>query len=152
MRPRLALAALALACVCALQLMAMLLAPPRHLPHTVTLRLAPGESLVLGRTELAAPRAASRQFTLRRDAGGLWWLRNTNPAQAAVLLRGEERLHSGSVALAAGQRLQAGAAFFDVVAAQDSRPSRLLVWRLLLDHDRSTLATKQPCAALCAWI
>lgn len=121
MNPRLLLAALALACLCALQLLAMLLAPPRHLPHTVTLRLPPGESLTLGRAELAAPRAASRQFTLRRDAGGRWWLRNDNPAQAAVLLRGEERLHSGSLALAPGQRLQAGAAVFEVVAAEDRR-------------------------------
>lgn len=121
MSPRLALAALALACVCALQLLAVLLAPPRHLPHTVTLRLAPGDSLALGRAELAAPRAASRQFTLRRDTEGRWWLRNTNPAQAAVLLRGKERLHSGSMPLAPGQRLQAGAAVFEVVAAEDGR-------------------------------
>ena len=118
---RLALAALALACVCALQFVAILLAPPRHLPHTVTLRLQPGESVVLGRTELAAPRAASRQFSLRRDAGGRWWLRNSNPAQAAVLVRGKERLHSGSLALAAGQRLQAGAIVFEVVAAEPGR-------------------------------
>lgn len=121
MSPRLALAALALACVGALQFLAMLLAPPRHLPHTITLRVAPGEALALGRAELAAPRAGNRQFSVRRDAGGRWWMRNSDPAQAAVLVRGQERLHSGSLALSAGQRLQAGAAIFDIVAARDGR-------------------------------
>lgn len=121
MSPRLALAALALAGVCALQLLAMLLAPPRYLPHTVTLRLAPGESLALGRAELAAPRAANRQFSVLRDTGGRWWLRNDDPAQAAVLVRGAQRLHGGSLPLAAGQRLQAGAALFEIVAAGDNR-------------------------------
>ncbi|MGI4845294.1 MAG: FtsW/RodA/SpoVE family cell cycle protein [Janthinobacterium lividum] len=121
MKPRLALAALALAGVCALQLLAMLLAPPRYLPQAVTLQLAPGESLVLGRAELAAPRAASRQFSVRRDDAGRWWLRNDNPAQAAVLVRGDERLHSGSLALGVGQRLQAGAALFEILAASRDR-------------------------------
>ncbi|KFI05841.1 FtsW/RodA/SpoVE family cell cycle protein [Massilia sp. BSC265] len=121
MRPHLSCAALALACVCVLQFLAVLLAPPRHLPETVTLRLAPGESLTLGYAELAAPRATARQFSVRRDADGRWWMRNSNPAQAAVLVRGEERLHTGSLALAAGQRLQAGVAVFEVVAASGSR-------------------------------
>ncbi len=110
-------AGLALACVCALHLLAVLMAPPRYLPGAITLKLAPGESVSLGRSELAAPRAADGQFLVRRDAGGRWWLRNTSPAQAAVLTRGEERLRTGSLALAAGQRLQAGATIFDVVAA-----------------------------------
>lgn len=121
MTPRLACAALALACLCALQLLAVLLAPPRHLPQAVTLRLAPGASLMLGRAELAAPGAAERQFAVRRDAAGRWWLRNASPAHTAVLVRGEERLHTGSLALVSGQRLQAGAALFEVVAASADR-------------------------------
>lgn len=118
---RLAGAALALACVCALQLLAVLLAPPRHLPQLLTLRLAPGESRTLGQAELAAPRAAAQQFSVRRDGAGRWWLRNLSPAQDAVLVRGGERLHTGSVALAAGQRLQAGGALFEVLAADRER-------------------------------
>ncbi|QOY96308.1 FtsW/RodA/SpoVE family cell cycle protein [Massilia sp. UMI-21] len=121
MIPRRGAAALALALLCALQLLATLRAPPRYLPAALTLRVAPGESVSLGRAELAAPRAAARQFTVGRDAAGRWWLRNTSPAQDAVLVRADERLHSGSVVLAAGQRLQAGATVFDVLAAGEDR-------------------------------
>lgn len=121
MSRRFSAAALALACICALQLLAMLLTPPRYLPAEVTLALAPGESLSLGRAELAAPRAAAHQFTLRRDAAGRWWLRNASPGQPALLVRGEERLQTGSVELAAGQRLRAGAAGFEVAAADGER-------------------------------
>ncbi|RZA34025.1 MAG: hypothetical protein EOP92_17800 [Lysobacteraceae bacterium] len=121
MNPRLAAAALALACVCALQLLATLLAPPRYLPQEVTVRLAPGQSITLGRTELGAPRAAQQQFTLRRDGAGRWWLRNASPAQAAVLARGDLRQQTGSIVLAPGQRLQAGAARFEVAGADTGR-------------------------------
>ncbi len=119
--PRLAWAGLALSCICALQLLAMLLTPPRYLPSAISLRLAPGESITLGRAELAAPRTGAQQFTVRRDAAGRWWLRNVNPGQAAVLVRGDERLHTGSFPLAAGQRLQAGSTVFEVAAAGDGR-------------------------------
>lgn len=114
-------AALALGLVCALQLAVLLLAPQRYLPSDIALRLAPGESATLGRAELAAPRAAGRQFVVRRDAAGRWWLRNIHPAQPAVLLRGDEREATGSMALAAGQRVQLGAASFDVRAAGPGR-------------------------------
>lgn len=114
-------AALALGLVCALQLAALLLTPQRYLPSDIALRLAPGESATLGRAELAAPRAAARQFAVRRDAAGRWWLRNIHPAQPAVLLRGDEREVTGSMALAAGQRMRLGAASFDVRAASAGR-------------------------------
>ncbi|MEW6759929.1 MAG: FtsW/RodA/SpoVE family cell cycle protein [Pseudomonadota bacterium] len=118
---RLLWAALALGLVCALQLAALLNTPTRHLPAHIALRLAPGESATLGRAELAAPRADARQFLLRRDLEGRWWLRNTHPAQPAVLLRGEARQASGTLALAAGQRLQLGAARFEVLEADARR-------------------------------
>ncbi|CAN7430948.1 FtsW/RodA/SpoVE family cell cycle protein [Massilia sp. LjRoot122] len=121
MKLRLAGAALALACVCLLQLLAMLLAPPRYLPESISLRLAPGTSATLGHAELAAPRAAAQQFVVRRDGAGRWWLRNASPAQAAVLTRGGQRLRTGSLSLAAGQQLQAGAALFEIVAADHER-------------------------------
>jgi len=115
------LAALALGLVCALQLAVLLLTPQRHLPAEIALRLAASESITLGRAELAAPRAAARQFTVRRDADGRWWLRNIHPAQPAVLLRGGERQSTGSTALAAGQRLQLGAVPFEVTSADAGR-------------------------------
>ncbi|MGG7605915.1 FtsW/RodA/SpoVE family cell cycle protein [Massilia sp. BKSP1R2A-1] len=118
---RLPWAALALGLVCALQLAALLNTPVRYLPAHIQLRLAPGESATLGRAELAAPRADARQFLLRRDAGGRWWMRNTHPAQPAVLLRGEAKQATGTLLLAAGQRLQLGAARFDVIEAGAGR-------------------------------
>ncbi|SFD11497.1 FtsW/RodA/SpoVE family cell cycle protein [Massilia yuzhufengensis] len=121
MSTRLACAALALACVCALHLAALLNAPQRFLPAQVAVTLAPGASSTLGRAELAAPRAAARQFVVRRDAAGHWWLRNASPAQAALLTQGGQRLHTGSVAIATGQRLQAGAALFELADVRDGR-------------------------------
>lgn len=118
---RLLWAALALGLVCALQLAALLSTPLRYLPAHIQLRLAPGESATLGRAELAAPRADARQFLLRRDAGGRWWMRNTHPAQPAVLLRGEAKQATGTLLLAAGQRLQLGAARFEVIEAGAGR-------------------------------
>ena len=118
---RLLCAALALGLVCVLQLAALLNTPTRHLPAEITLRLAPGATATLGRAELAAPRAGARQFLIRRSVDGRWWLRNTHPAQPAVLLRGEERQPTGSLALATGQRLQLGAALFDVDQSGDGR-------------------------------
>jgi len=118
---RLLWAALALGLVCALQLAAVLFTPTRHLPTEIALRLLPGESTTLGQSELAAPRAGARQFGVRRDSEGRWWLRNTHPAQPAVLLRGDAREATGSLALAAGQRLQLGAAMFEVREANEDR-------------------------------
>ncbi len=118
---RLLWAALALGLVCALQLAALLFTPTRHLPADISLHLKPGESATLGRAELAAPRAGARQFVVRRDATGRWWLRNTHPAQPAALLRGDAKQATGNLVLAAGQRLQLGAAQFDVLEADADR-------------------------------
>ncbi len=118
---RLPWAALALVLVCALQLAALLNTPVRYLPAQIALRLAPGESATLGRAELAAPRADARQFLLRRDREGRWWLRNPHPAQPAMLLRGDARQATGTLPLAAGQRLQLGAARLAVLEANEGR-------------------------------
>ncbi|VXB08097.1 FtsW/RodA/SpoVE family cell cycle protein [Massilia sp. 9I] len=121
MTPRSIAAAAALLLVCGLQLLAVLLVPPRYLPSEIALRLVPGAQQTLGRAELAAPRAAAQQFSVRRDSAGRWWLHNASPAQGAVLTRGDERLHTGSVLLVTGQRLQAGASIFEVATAGKGR-------------------------------
>ena len=119
-RPRMALGAatacILLALLCAVQLLAVLRAPAAWLPHTIAVTLRAGESIVLGRQELGAPRAAPRQLTLWRDAAGAWWLRNLEPAQPIVLRRGDERARSSDVPLARGQQIQAGATRFAVLA------------------------------------
>lgn len=110
-----------LALLCAVQLLALLKAPSAWTPGDISVTLRPGESIMLGRHELGAPRAAPRQLVLRRDHDGGWLLRNAEPQQPLVLRRGEERQRSSDLALATGQRLQAGALQLQVVAAGGGR-------------------------------
>ena len=110
-----------LALLCAVQLLALIKTPAAWTPSAIAVTLAPGESVMLGRQELGAPRAAARQLVLRRDHDGAWLLRNAEPRQAVVLRRGDARERSSELPLAAGQRIQAGALRLEVVAAQAGR-------------------------------
>lgn len=112
---RTAVAALLLL-VCALQLLALLRAPAAWMPSQITVTLARGAALELGRAALAAPLADDDQLRLRRDAGGAWWIANEG-ASPLRLIDGERQHKSGSVAVARGQRFQLGAARFTVDAA-----------------------------------
>ncbi|MEG0043875.1 MAG: hypothetical protein RR763_19585, partial [Massilia sp.] len=109
-------ASILLALLCAVQLLAILRAPVVWLPREIAVTLQPGASIVLGRAELGAPRAAARQLTLRRDIAGAWWLRNLEPVQPIVLRRGDARVRTSDVPLERGQQIQAGAARFTVLA------------------------------------
>src|SRR5690606_17422903 len=80
-----------LALLSAVQLLALRNAPAAWTPGDISVTLRPGESIMLGRQELGAPRAAPRQLVLRRDPDGGWLLRNAEPQQPLVLRRGEER-------------------------------------------------------------
>jgi cell division protein FtsW len=106
-----------LAALCGLQVLALLRAPEAWLPAAITVKLAPGESIVLGQHELAAPQADRNHLSLRRDAQDGWMLRNLSASRQVVLMRdaGEQRM--GSVPLQAGQRFQIDSALFDVQAA-----------------------------------
>lgn len=110
-----------LALLCAVQLLALVKAPAAWTPGEIAVTLRPGESIMLGRQELGAPRAAPRQLVLRRDLDGGWLLRNAEPQQPVVLRRGDERQRSSDLPLAAGQRIQAGALQLRVVAAGHGR-------------------------------
>lgn len=112
----LSLAACALALVCALQLLCVLRAPAAFSPSRIDVRLQPGEALVLGRRELAAPQAAADQLALRRDAAGRWWVGNAGAGRLAWERNGVLR-RAGSIVPQPGQRFQLGAAVFDVNAA-----------------------------------
>lgn len=103
--------------LCALMLVSLMRTPAAWTPAQVDITLGPDESIVLGRAELGAPRAAPRQLVLRRNADGGWLVRNLEPLQPLVLRQGEARQRSSDVVLAHGQRIQAGAARFTVIAA-----------------------------------
>jgi cell division protein FtsW len=109
------------ALLCGLQAFSLWRAPAAWMPAAITLRLAPGESIVLGRHELAAPQADKVHLSLRREASGAagtnggWTLRNLSASRQVVLQRdgGDQRM--GSAALQGGQRVQVGAAVFEVL-------------------------------------
>ena len=114
-----ALAACALGLLCALQLLAIGRAPTAWMPARIEVALAAGESLALGRHELAAPHAERTHLVLRRDQAGNWWLRNAGYGRPLLLQRAHGDDRTGAVRLVAGQRFQLGTAHFSVEAASD---------------------------------
>ena len=112
-----ALAAGLLALLCALQLLSLWRAPAAWLPAVISIDLKPGESITLGRNELAAPQADQHHLGLRRDASGHWFARNVSGARQLLLQRGALERRTGSVALHTGQRFQIGATLFTIDGA-----------------------------------
>ena len=112
-----------LAALFALQALALLRAPAAWQPRAIRVALAPGETVTLGRRELAAPHADREHLALRRDARDGWMLRNLSATRQVVVLgsaddrpnRREQRL--GSTALAPDETFQVDRALFKVVAA-----------------------------------
>ena len=137
-RPGAVTAFFLLSLVCALQLLALLRTSDAWLPARIDVTLRAGESVVLGRQELGAPRAAQRQMLLRRDSGGAWHMRNLAPAQPLVLRSGEARERSSDMPLSRGQVIHAGAARLAVSAAGDGRVT-LLDGAARLDYDGAAL-------------
>ncbi len=116
------LAAAALALLCALQALAVLRMAPALFPSQVTVTLAPGRSIELGRAELAAPQADPRHLRLRRDGAGRWFIASASGVQGLRVEHGTGegiRTRSGSLALQAGQRFRLGAAQYTVDSASD---------------------------------
>ncbi len=112
-----AIAIAALALLCALQLFGLLRAPALWSPAAISVTVAPGESVSLGRRELAAPLADPAHIRLRRDMDGRWWLRNTSAGKQLVLERGQQKSRTGTASPAAGQQLGIGQDQFTVIAA-----------------------------------
>lgn len=108
-RPPLFLAGAALLSVlCLLQLVALLRAPAAWMPSAIHVRIAPGESVSLGRDELAAPHAQGRHLAIGRRADGSWFIRAAEGAPGVTLVRGKTEQRTGSVVLAEGQRFAIG--------------------------------------------
>ncbi|QYF93357.1 FtsW/RodA/SpoVE family cell cycle protein [Massilia sp. PAMC28688] len=111
--------AIGLALLCLLQLLCLWRAPAVFYPAAVSVALARGQSVTLGRAELAAPQAAARHLRLRRDAGGNWWVRNISAGRQVTLVHGDVARRMGSAPLHAGQWFQIGASRFVVGTADD---------------------------------
>jgi cell division protein FtsW len=115
--PRWSVTGVALALLCLLQLLCLWRTPAVWAPSTIAVAIQPGQSLVLGQQELAAPQADRNHVALRRDMAGRWWIRNVSAGHQLLLQRGSAESHMGSAALAAGQQLRIGAALFSISAA-----------------------------------
>ncbi|MFC3457455.1 FtsW/RodA/SpoVE family cell cycle protein [Massilia haematophila] len=111
------LATAALLLLCALQALALLRMAPAFSPAQVTLRLAPGAAIELGRAELAAPQAEPRHLRLRRDTAGRWWIASAGGMQGFGVERLGARSRSGTLALSPGQRFALGAVAYTVERA-----------------------------------
>ncbi len=109
--------AAALAVLCLLQALALWRAPAVYYPAQIKVRLAPGASVTLGREALAAPQAAASHLAVRRDSDGTWWVRNVSAGKQVLLQRQGRDQKMGAVALQDGHMFRAGAAVFQVEAA-----------------------------------
>ncbi len=142
-------ACILLALLCAVQLLALVRAPAAWMPADIAVTLRTGESIVLGRHELGAPRAHTRQLMLRRDADGQWLLRNLEPVLPVVLRRGDLRERSSDAPLGPGQRIQAGTTRF-TVTAQDAGRVTLSNGQRSWDYDGATLLQDGALQGACA--
>lgn len=143
-----------LAALCALQALALWRAPQAWLPRAIHVTLAPGESIALGRRELAAPHADTLHLALRRQAAASaasaaspdWLLRNLSATRQVMVLRGaggqqqEQRL--GSTGLATGDTFQVDGALFKVVGT-DGRAVELTRHGSHWRYDGATLYRNQ---------
>ncbi|AVR96557.1 FtsW/RodA/SpoVE family cell cycle protein [Pseudoduganella armeniaca] len=111
-RARIATVALA-GLLLALQLLAIVRAPQAWQPGAVTVRLAAGTELTLGRAELAAVGAQARHLRLARDAAGRWSVRMLPDVRPPVL----DDVRMGSVTVAGLRTIQVGAAVWRVTQA-----------------------------------
>ncbi len=98
-------------------------APAWQEPRTLTVTLAPGRSVILGREALRAPQADSEHVLLRRGAAGDWRLANIAPSKQ-VLWRpawGHDDRPTREWPLTVGATFTVGAQSFTTLAAGAER-------------------------------
>ncbi|TFW22444.1 FtsW/RodA/SpoVE family cell cycle protein [Massilia arenosa] len=106
----------ALAVLCALQVLALWRAPAAWYPAAIRLSLPAGASVVLGRDQLAAPRAAPSHVRIEHAASGEWLAAAVSQAAPIAIQRGDEVQRSGTVPITESMRFALGAARFHVTA------------------------------------
>lgn len=80
--------------------------PPRVSPAAITLSLPPGNSLVLGRHELAAPLSELEHLRLTRETDGRWTIRNISQQRKLEIVRQGVTESPQQLLLAKGQQLR----------------------------------------------
>ena len=78
--------------LCLLQTWTVWNAAPRYRPQAITLKLAPGESQILGRQELAAEQAQGRHIQISRNNEGEWGIQNLTANRQVLLQLGANEI------------------------------------------------------------
>jgi cell division protein FtsW len=112
-----ALAAAALAALCALQAVALLRAPAAWMPAQVDVALARGADVHLDHAALGAPAGDGGQLRISRGTDGSWWAAGDGAGRPLLVQDAVRQRRSGSVVLAPGQRFQLGILLADVHTA-----------------------------------
>ncbi len=95
--------------------------PPCFFPKRIELSLAPGESRVVGRAELAARQGDKDHVRLRRDMDGSWWIRNASESREVEVRRAGHDEMLRSQVLTRDLRFSVGGAWFSVVSLDSGR-------------------------------
>jgi cell division protein FtsW len=137
-----------LALLCGLQACALMRAPDAWLPRQIAIRLQPGESIVLGRRELAAPQAGSAHIEILRTGQGDWQLRYLANAVAPVLARDGADESLATTPVNALSSFQIGGATVAVTRA-DGRQAEFLLAGARWRYDGATLYRNGAAQAAC---
>ncbi|MGO4377620.1 FtsW/RodA/SpoVE family cell cycle protein [Pseudoduganella sp. RAF19] len=128
----------ALAALCALQVFALLRTPSAWLPQEIAIHLSPGESIVLGRRELAAPQADNAHIELSRTSHGDWQLRSLSTGRAPLLQSDDHDESLATVPVASLPAFRIGTATF-ALTASDSQQAEFLLGDQRWHYDGATL-------------
>jgi len=93
--------------------------PDYFFPSRIDLTLAPGETRVFGREELAAAAADTGHLRVRRAADGAWWVGNASATHAVELNRGGHEELLRSLPLATGMTISVRGQVLRIMEATD---------------------------------
>ena len=137
-----------LAALCGLQAFALLRAPEAWLPDAIAVHLQPGESVVLGRRDLATPQADGAHVEILRTAAGDWQLRHLASSRAPILSQDGVDDSLATLPVQGLASFRVGGATFAMVRADAHQAEFLLAdehWR----YDGATLYRNGAAQAAC---
>jgi cell division protein FtsW len=116
--------------------------PPRVRPAEITITLPKGESLTLGKRELAAPLAEREHVRLTHDRNGEWKISNISRDRRLELSAQDTILSPHALPLIAGQKIAVAGEGWLVVSAQPALELASLDGYRSLRFDGITLAAQ----------
>lgn len=116
--------------------------PPRVRPAEIAITLPKGQSLTLGKRELAAPLAEREHVRLTHDRSGEWLISNISRDRRLELSALDKTLSPHALPLIAGQKIAVAGESWLVVSAQPALELASLDGYRSLRFDGATLATR----------